>query len=319
MNIMILVNKNFEYAGYRSGVEYQVTAGKTPHLKMKRETGGIYGFNEPSCVYELESDTQTHSIREYCINYLFPEGKSSSNSQNKCALLTTLLKMCIDDEWTPDWIISVSTSESCPEVQNLKGNTSVNGCVFMGSQFFAKDCREYDKDPVELSPLTIAEPFMGSGSIIDEKKFSDFILMNQSQIIDGMHSVKNAPAENLFCDANPNNISLGVINITNYNNYKEADPATHDEFKKFVGSSLIPEGLETTHAVVEMATQIIGTKYHKKMPVLFVSPIVDRYRQFDFDVDGNWGEQNRLGSYNAGVVVANMLELIRNDLPITND
>ena len=51
-----------------------------------------------------------------------------------------------------------------------------------------------------------------------------------------------------------------------------------------------------------------------KIPVLFVSPIVDRYESFDIDVDGKWGQQNAMSSYNAGVVVANMLELLKDKI-----
>ena len=125
MNIMILVNKDFEYAGYRAGVEYQMTRGKTPHLQIKeRKTGTIYDFFESSCDYDLVTDSDTHKIREYCISYLFSAKENSSNSQIKF----NHLKKLLDDEgkngFVPDYIISVSTSESTPEMQ---GNGSING------------------------------------------------------------------------------------------------------------------------------------------------------------------------------------------------
>ncbi|MBR0487847.1 MAG: hypothetical protein IJJ70_09130 [Treponema sp.] len=54
MNIMILVNKDFEYAGYRSGIEYQMTTGKTPHLNVtSRDTSPGREKFTPRCEYRL--------------------------------------------------------------------------------------------------------------------------------------------------------------------------------------------------------------------------------------------------------------------------
>ena len=41
---------------------------------------------------------------------------------------------------------------------------------------------------------------------------------------------------------------------------------------------------------------------------------VFRYRHFNDDVDDKWGNQNLTCSYNAGVVVANILENVINEL-----
>ncbi len=314
MNIMILVNKDFEYAGYRSGIEYQMTTGKTPHLNVtSRDTSPEREKFTPRCEYRLEAEKEIHTIKEYCINYFFRTKKEeeqfdvSSNSKIKF----DLLKKFFDGlEQKPDYIISVSTSESTSAVQGIMGHTSVNGCVFMGNKFYARDCRKEDLNvpDKEKSTLDIPEPFMESRPLFNS--FYEDVALNHRLLSDGMKPLSNYPAEKLFCDANPNYASLGVVNIVNYENYKIADPATYNEFKsnkKYM--SLIPEGLETTHSVVKMASADI--------PVLFISPIVDRYHKFDVDVDDKWGNQNRLGSYNAGVVVANILELFRNKITHT--
>lgn len=319
MNIMILVNKDFEYAGYRAGVEYQMTRGKTPHLQIKeRKTGTIYDFFESSCDYDLVTDSDTHKIREYCISYLFSAKENSSNSQIKF----NHLKKLLDDEgkngFVPDYIISVSTSESTPEMQ---GNGSINGCVVMGSKFYAKDCSGMDrpKKAEDKSNLKFPEFYYVETNDTLFYDFYNLINTNQQVLTDGMMPARFYPTKKLACISNPNYVSLGVVNITNYTRYKKADPETYKEYiedfvdkekkddKKF--KELIPEGLETTHAVVKMAALEKGN-----IPVLFVSPIVDRYERFDDDVDGKWGEQNRRSSFNAGVAVANMLEYFRNEL-----
>ena len=312
MNIMILVNKDFEYAGYRESVEHLITSKKTPHLHITgRKAGNFYDFFEPSCEYELVTDSGTHQIREYCISYLFSEKENSSNSEIKFKHLQNLLaKEAENGGFVPDYIISVSTSESTSEMQ---ANGSVNGCVIMGSKFYAKDCRELD-EPKETSNLDVDTPYMEN--IPPFYNFFNLINGNQQILTDGIKPMPYYSANKLSCITNPNYVSLGVINITNYACYSVADPKTYEEFKeKFQKDekykSLIPEGLETTHAVVKMAAGNI--------PVLFVSPIVDRYEHFNDDVDGKWGNQNRTGSYNAGVVVANMLEYFRNELGVTTN
>ncbi len=304
MNIMILVNKDFEYAGYREGVEHRITSLKTPHLHITgRKAGTIYNFFEPSCEYDLVTDTGTHKIREFCISYLFENGENSSNSEKKYEHLKKLIAT-----EKPDYIISVSTSESTSEMQ---GNGPVNGCVIMGTKFYAKDCRDMDvpKAQSKLEVLDYAENYPLFYN------FYNLINANQQTLTDGMRPVKNYSANTLSCITDYKYVSLGVVNITNYACYKDADPATYKEFKgKSEYKDYIPEGLETTHTVVKKAAKEAIAE--KDIPVLFVSPIVDRYERFDDDVDGKWGEQNRKSSFNAGVVVVNMLEYFRNELGV---
>lgn len=303
MNILILVNKDFEYAGYRSGIEYQMTAGRTPHLHVtSRRIGKLYDNFEPSCEYELETDTGiNHSVREYCISYLFASGDNSSNSELKYKKLTALFAKLESEKWIPDRIISVSTSESTLEVQDMDDKKSVNGCIFMGNRFFAVDCSEMDEPPRQS--CLIPDKYNANEPIFDA--FYDRVQYEQEKLITGMQPLPNARADELFCIASDDFISLGVINIVNYERYKIADRYVYETFKNDPEyKEYMPIGLETTHAVVKMIAP--------KIPVLFVSPIVDRYLNFDVDVDGKWGNQNRVGSSNAGVVVANMLEEFRN-------
>lgn len=318
MKIMILVNKDFEYAGYISGVETRMTAGATPHLHIvsqNRDT--VNGRFSPLCLYELETSTgEKHTISEYCINNFFEDGKKSSNSQIKYGLLMDFFGKLKLENNLPDYIISVSTSESTKYSQgvSLKDNPvmeekSVNGCVYMGNKFFAHDCRDIDKPPRQSE--LIVDEYLDNQPI-----FKDFYLCvknHQTELTKGMIALPNRPASKLECIANLEDTSLGVVNITNYERYPDADKATSDAFDKYnmeiKSGRLNPVGLETTHAVVKKAVKGL------MIPVLFVSPIVDRYLCFNSDVVGNWGEQNRKGSYNAGVVVANMLECFRDKFP----
>jgi hypothetical protein len=290
MKIMILVNKDFEYAGYRAGIEKLMMLNKIPDLKMVSRDWSIGpSKNSPSCIYKLGN----HIVREFCISYLFGAGENTSNSQKKLDLVMNL----IDCE-NPDCIISVSTSESTPAKEGSK--RSFNGCVFMGTKFFAKDCRTLDS--ATQSHLYVPKGWCVQNSPICAD-FFDIVNKNSKNIADGMESVPQNPARKLTVFADNEYVSLGIINVMNYSCYEKADPETYNEFIKDHSSEGKPICLETTHAVVKMAAG--------ERRVLFVSPIVDRYNQFKNDVDNTWGNQNAIGSYNAGIVVANMLEVLK--------
>ena len=295
MNIMLLVNKEFEYEGYIEGLDFRRINKKESKLIVipGDKTGGS-GKMVPSCEYML---APYHRIKEFCIEYMFKSNENSSNSEKKYSYLKEVI-----ENYNPDYIISVSTSESTPNSQGGDSEThSVNGCVFIGNRFSARDCR--DCDPESGSHLDVPNKFSVSEEIYPGfyKDLSED--SNKKEIEEGMIKVSNMPAKELFVDANEKNTSLGVINVVHYDKYKDADEKTYEQFKDPTPYNDIPVCLETTHAVVKMAA---GDK-----PVLFVSPITDRYLKFEDDVKGN---QNKECSYNAGVVVENLLEFISNKL-----
>ena len=301
MNIMVLVNKDFEYAGYQAGIFQQLLDKRIPDLHViAKDTGTRASKFVPSCVYKLGAD----KVREFCISYLFDAGKdvNTSNSEEKHDLLKELLK-----EEKPDLIISVSTTETTPIGLECdpKADTK-NGCVFMGSQFFAKDCRKYDS--TTKSHLYLKEPWYRLDFPPVFGGLYDFIHDNQAAISEGMLQVPNHPAAQTTVYADEKYVSLGVINVMNYDCYGKADAATYEEFNPSGHDKLLPIGLETTHAVVRMAAEEIPD--HDTVPVLFVSPIVDRYECFNEDVGKSWDEQNFISSYNSAIAVSNMLQLL---------
>ena len=299
MNIMILVNKDFEYAGYRAGVDSRIRANAVPSLcEIACDTGVGPDKSHISRMYKVGDNT----IREYCISYLFPAGANTSNSEMKYALVRNLIKQ-ESEKYDIDLIISVSTSESTEDAQGEYD--SVNGCVFIGNKYFARNCRDCDMD--SESYLEVRNQYYKG--LVDQKIF-DSIEENKDKIKTGMKVPPNTPNDNPFVCGSYDFVSLGIINVMNYSGYETADPKTYDEYidKGKIGK---PVCLETTHAVVKMAEFAV---LEHKTPVLFVSPIVDRFKHFGDDVDGKWGGQNLTSSYNAGVVVANMMEYVINNL-----
>ncbi|MBO4911334.1 MAG: hypothetical protein J5504_01295 [Butyrivibrio sp.] len=309
--VLLLVNKDFEYAGYRAGVEYQMTAGKTPNVTLvKRDTRTGPNKYDPSCIYDITQGQHKFNVREYCISYLFNEGENTSNSEIKFGHLEKLIST-----EKPDFVISVSTSESTYESQ--ENFESINGCVIMGHRFYARDCREFESS--KPSKLPVDADWMSSDNFLNENFFNS-LNANNGVLSQGMEVVPSKAFKYPRILPDDKNVSLGVINIVDYYLYKKADKRTYEDFieSKLEG---IPVGLETTHGVIRMAVDKVFQDSAVKIPVLFVSPIVDRYLCFDEDVDDRWGMQNKVASYNAGVAVINMLEHIfaQSNSFLTND
>lgn len=131
-----------------------------------------------------------------------------------------------------------------------------------------------------------------------------------------MVSLPNLPSKKLFCYSDRNAVCLSTVNIINHDLYNYADPTTYSNFILFndvmKNGRLHATGVETTHAVVNMAA--INEELDNPIPVTSISPIVNRFTHFEETGDGRWGKQYGLGSYNAGIVMANLLESFRNEL-----
>lgn len=299
MEIMLLVNKKFEYYAYKEGLDFRRFDKKTSQLVLISEDKSEGPRKMvPSREYKL---APYHRIKEFCIEYMFDNFENTSNSEKKHIFLNEVIA-----KYRPDYIISVSTSESTPESQNnYSKNNSVNGSVFFGNRFFARNCRDCDEK--SESRLDVPTQFDISEEIYPGfyKDLSDDD--NKAIIAEGMEKVPNAPTDTLSVNANEKNISLGVINVEHHDEYAKADKKTYDDFVEANPyKDDVPVCIETTHAVVKMAAE---DRFN--IPVLFVSPITDRYLKFKEDVND---EQNKVCSYNAGVVMANLLDFISSKL-----
>jgi hypothetical protein len=100
------------------------------------------------------------------------------------------------------------------------------------------------------------------------------------------------------------NLGLGVINITDYDDYIWADHEAIDAYRRLDASAAYPiASVETTHCIIRLQSEA---------PFLYVSGIVDRLGYFDRDVAPRVYAQNFVGAHNAGVAVAWLLpEIVR--------
>ncbi len=287
--ILVIINKSWECEPFMEAVkecgfldrvladtegsdqEEQAAEGQSPRIR------GAYRLRKEDVI-----------IR--CIEDLMDPGKGKSNSQEK----HRVLPKCIRAD-APDLVISVSTAESTPEAQNfpeaaLPDGKSLNGCVLVGGQYFMYDAREYD--PASESKLDVA-----TFDILkyDEALFETFQGLS-GEVYEKFLEPPHHPAKEGCVLAASKYGCVGVVNVEHYEKYEEADPAAYEKYDK--DKKLYPPmSIETTHGIVRMSTP-------DDTPVIFVSPVVDRYKSFSEDVEG---DQNHHCAYNSGVAVSGYL------------
>jgi len=297
--IVVLVNKDFEYAGFIEGL---------------RDTVRVYSGTNGRDV-ECRFDNLIADI--YCIQNLFKEGENSSNSELKYGYLMDLFKNNTFRINDCDGILSFSTSESTPINQGTDGNESKNGCVYVGNTFFLSDQKE--NDPTTLSNLKIGLKTTNNTEIYYEQPICDGLYEVLNFMKMNLRSAHMNSSNKVECIADKSFTGIGVVNVMDYSCYRTADEIA---YKKFIDThdcnKDLPIGIETTHGVVMKAINDIMCEMKmkaempsdKNIPVNFISPIVDRYLKFDDDVDGKYGKQNFICSYNGGVVTGHMLKIL---------
>jgi len=291
--VVVLVNKDFEYAGFIEGLRDTVEVHS-----------GTNGRDAECRFSNLIADI-------YCIHDLFEKGSNSSNSESKFNRLKNLFKSNVFRLEECDGILSFSTSESTPYSQGCLGVDSKNGCVYVGNKFFLSDQRE--NDATTESWLDIGDDESKHTELYLEKPISEK-MYNFLSIID--MNLKHAPinsADKLFCRASDEFACVGVVNVMNYQCYKKADECAYDKFREMYNATVDkPIGIETTHGVVVKALRETCSEMslEKSIHVNFISPIVDRYLKFDEDVDEKYGKQNFVCSYNGGVATGHILKVL---------
>jgi len=299
--VVILVNKDFEYKGFVEGL---------------RDTVPVYAGTNGR---DAECRFNNLLVDIYCIQHLFNEGENSSNSEVKYNYLSELFKSNEFRLEDVDGIYSVSTSESTPIGQGKDGTESRNGCVYLGSKFFLSDQSKNDDGTESHLEVGSSNTDFSEFHVESEVHHGVFLTLRSDEM-----KFKEAPlnpAEKTCHIYDENSACIGVVNVMDYSRYKYADKSAYDMFLKQRLENITygsPIGIETTHGVVVKALKETCSELKlkdkrnrdKNIPVNFISPIVDRYLHFDEDVDGMYGKQNFVCSYNGGVVTGHILKWI---------
>ena len=295
--VVIVVNKRREAEGFLQGLK---GSHLLPDLRVRAENVPAAPWYRMAA-WRMDASLEQMDFAILCIEDIMPPASgdvpesSGSNSQQKAMLLPGYLRQS-----NPDLVISVSTAESTPCIQPEK--TTQNGSVVLGGCFFTYDARRFDP----TSPSRLTPPPFAANNVREDiyRLLADEALRQVA--VQRFQAPPNAPAGPMQILCDPGYIAIAAINVIHYQAYQQADPAAYNACAAQYGRKY-PATIETTHGLVRSAAG-------RETPTLFISPITDRYGQFNTDVDPE-GRQNHAASYNAGVTTALLLRQLDNSAP----
>jgi hypothetical protein len=288
--VEVIVNKSWETEPFLSAITNTELRPKDLPFPAVINTpqDKTYHSDKPRARIEMSDIT----VLVYCIEDLMDPRENPSSTEEKFRVLPRHMQ-----ESKPNLVISVSTAESTYDIQPQR--RSCNGSVYFGGQFYLFDGGLYDPETTSHFQIPDGKTFQENNvdtriaSLIDDD-FKDAIRHK-------LMAPRRSPADELTCSVCLDYVSLGVVNITHYTAYEQADPAAYSAFRSSAYKDLTGATIETTHGIVKLAAGDI--------PTLFVSPITDRYQSFNSDVTPL---QNYTAAFNAGIAVGEFLVRLNN-------
>ncbi len=246
----------------------------------------------PRCEIYIEEKAK---IEFWCIKDLMSPSVSSSSTEEKWRILPKIFDY---DSKKADFVMAMGTAA-------FYNDTSYNGCVVMGSKTFlynpyTKENPNTDKRGSNWDiEHSMCEKLYES---IESKKFFNvfFRSFNNKELRPRIETrflatPLNPAQDRIFLFAY-NYIALGVVNITNYDNYSWADHKAVEAIEE-KEKILDPIGsMETTHGIIRL-------KKPDNTPFIFISGIADRLGHFNMEVTPRLYAQNFIAAHNAGVTV----------------
>ena len=253
---------------------------------------GVFHFRE-----ERQGSTHEVQVEVWCIQDAMNTWVSSSSTKEKDEVLAVMYfggKEEIDNDKEPDFVVAFGTA-------GFPGETSYNGCVFVGANTFIHDPF---KDDLRNDEYWHSEQ---TGQLIGPSRFSAELFNPGLRIFDDSLKAQVEsrflappmnPARKQILVAASNYTAVGVVNITNYDDYAWADEEALHAFKNVCEEhrERPPIGsVETTHGVIRLQSET---------PFIFISGITDRIGHFNMEVGPRPYAQNFACAHNAGVVAA---------------
>ncbi|MCP4348130.1 MAG: hypothetical protein GY795_21720 [Desulfobacterales bacterium] len=221
-------------------------------------------------------------IEIWCLEELMDPDKSSSSTKEKWKVLPEIF----DGETPPTLVIAFGTA-------GFPGDSiRANGCVVIGSNVFIHD-PYYTKAGDQTDKWTNSE----LNKVINSK---DILPSNALFPADGhflMPPINPANPPRVF--SGDGFYSLGVVNVTNYDDYIWADKQAIATFNEEVENKKMIGSVETTHGLIKLQAG--------EAPFLFVSGIANTVGHFNLEVTPRVYSQNFVAAHNAGIALAWLL------------
>jgi hypothetical protein len=235
---------------------------------------------DPPSSPRLKFDYSGDAVELWCLEELMNPAESSSSSAEKARVLPGVFAA-----GAPALTVAFGTA-------GIREGVHVNGSVVIGGKTFIHD--PFGTAPNRAGmwkppkPDVVVDSTFGSSQFrqLDEQARyaaeARFLLAPVAGARPPLVFIGNGLA------------SLGVVNITNYDDYVWADAAAVRAFGKSQAPAQIAS-IETTHGIIRSAAEV---------PFLFVSGITDTEGLFDFEVSPRAYAQNLVAAHNAAVALA---------------
>lgn len=245
-------------------------------------------FLKPSPRCRIKFTCGPATVEVWCLQDLMNPAVSSSSSHEKARVLPQI----IGDK--PSLVIAFGTAGSTDPL-------SLNGSVVIGSRVFVHDPKTSEKLRYKPAPADSI-----STTQLPDKFFRNIDTRVRGPAEQAFLRAPLAPSEPPVILAGHNWISIGAVNVTNYDDYVWTDPETIARFERLKHRHGRIGSMETTHGIIQQASN---------SPFLYVSGIANRIPYFDVqNVPRNYA-QNFVAAHNAAVALAWLLPETVKQLP----
>ena len=239
---------------------------------------------DPPAVPRITFDCNGDAVEVWCLEELMNPAENPSSSAEKARVLSGAISFGA----APDLVIAFGTAGSRAEAH-------LNGSVVIGRRTFTHDPLSGEPNRQGLWTPPSPDQLVDSGFPVGKFMQID----EQARYAAEARFLRPpvAPSDPPMVLLGNGLVALGVVNITNYDDYVWADLEAAEAFKK-AGVAAQIGSVETTHGVIRCASPA---------PFLFVSGMTDTEGLFDFQVTPRVYAQNFVAAHNAAVAIAWLL------------
>ena len=238
--------------------------------------------------------TTIFTAEVWCVSDLLEKTDLSGSSSSAKALHMST-KLFTAGQPPPDLVIAVGTAGTALETPNRTGGVAIGAQVFLHNAHPPNS-----PDANAKSTWSAPEQERVVDPSIDEALFDELAAFDSASALLHFLPLRRNPSPSPIISVGYEDVALGTLNVTDYNEYKFKDPQTVKAYTAACGSGS-PVSVETTHGLIRLAS--------KPAPFVFVSGITDNFLHFDEQVGppALADAQNFAAAYNAGITVRYML------------
>jgi hypothetical protein len=224
-------------------------------------------------------------VEVWCVEELMNPSVSASSTAEKARVLPAAFAK----GKAPDLVIAFGTAGS-------REGLSIAGCVVVGRRVFIHN--PYGSEEKDATRWRPPSPDVVIDSPLPRDAFRRAVSEARYSAEARFLAPPVTPASPLRVLAGDGFVSLGVVNITNYDDYIWADRSAVDAFNEKASRTGQIGSIETTHGVIRSMSDA---------PFLYVSGITDMEGLFDAQVAPREYGQNTVAAHNAGIAAAWLL------------